>query len=359
MKMDIEILDALDEKKQAEWNEFYDSVIHQHPRQSPRFANVDERNFRGVRYAIGRIDGRIVACGAFVLSAHPYLRNVIREARCMCGPLCDDPELMFSFINQLRRHPKFKSVGQICISPYWLEDDARVLNTTAKSAGWKNYEQRGEYRKTGVIDLTLDHDQLLARFSKSAKKNYQKAIKMGVESRNITTIDGANRLYEIMELTLGSRNVSFYKREYYMDLFESILKEGIHGVLIGSYIGDELLGGCMNFRSSVAGHLRILVMDTARINAHGNLRLSPFILMNCFMWAQKHGCTRFDLEGYDDPENSPKTLKNVHAYKSKVAPKPMLRFADHKKINNTMVHVSGNMKQIAKSNLRSLRQKLT
>ena len=182
---------------------------------------------------------------------------------------------------------------------------------------------------------------------------------MKVESRNITTIDGANRLYEIMELTLGSRNVSFYKREYYMDLFESILKEGIHGVLMGSYIGDELLGGCMNFRSSVAGHLRILVMDTTRINAHGNLRLSPFILMNSFMWAQKQGCTRFDLEGYDDPEKSPKTLKNVHEYKSKVAPKPAVRFADHKKINNTMIHISGNMKQIAKSNLRSIRQRLT
>ena len=356
--MDIQIVDALDEEKRTEWNEFYDSVIYQHPRQSPIYSHVDERHYQAVRYAIGRINGQIVACGAFALSAHPYLKGVVREARCMCGPLCNDAELMFAFISQLSQHPKFRYVGQICISPYWLEDEARILNATAGREGWKDYEQRGEYRKTGVIDLTLSHDELLAHCSASARKHYRKAIKMKVESRNITTTEGANRLYEIMEFALGGRNISLYSHKYYMDLFESVLKGGSHGVLMGSYIGDEMLGGCMNFRSSIAGIGRILVMDTPRINAHGNLRLSPFILMNSFMWAQKHGCTRFDLEGYEDPEKSPKTLKNVHEYKSKMAPKPVVRFAEHKKINNTVIHVSGNMKQIAKSNLRVLRRKL-
>ena len=75
------------------------------------------------------------------------------------------------------------------------------------------------------------------------------------------------------------------------------------------------------------------------------------------MWAQERGCIRFDLEGYDDPENSPKSLKNVNEYKSKVSPKAVVRFADHKRVNNRAIHLTGNLKQITKSNLRMLRRK--
>ena len=357
-QMDIEVADELDERLQAQWNEFYESLTHQHPRQSLPFIDVDKRFFHGIRYAIGRVDGRIVACAAFILWRHPYLKSMISEARCMCGPLCDDPELMLRFSRDLLKHPSFKSIGQVSISPYWVEEEARTLTALANTDGWTNYEKRDEYRKTGIIDLTLTHDELLARFSKSARRYYRKSTEhMKVESRPITSEKEANRFYEIMELTLGGRNITFYKHEYYMDLFKSVLRNGQYGTIIGAYIGDDMLGGTLIFRSSVAGIGRILVMDTPLIKKHGKVRLSPFLLMSSFMWAQERGCIRFDLEGYDDPENSPKSLKNVNEYKSKVSPKAVVRFADHKRVNNRAIHLTGNLKQITKSNLRMLRRK--
>ena len=356
MQMDIEVHAELDEALATEWDEFYNSVTHPHPRQSLPFTRLDQRHHAGICYAIGRIDGRIVSCGAFLLWRHRYFKSSYRAAHCMCGPLGDDPELILDFMEQLRGHSPFTSVGELCISPYWIEDEARSLTEMVGERGWRNYEQRGKYRKTGVIDLTLDHDQLLARYSKSARRFYRRAVEiMGVQSRRISARGDAERFYEIMEANLGSRNISFMGREYFLDLFESVLKEGRLGTLLGSYLEGELIGGTMNFRSPIAGIGRYLVMDGELIKRHRNLRLSPLLLMNSFLWSRESGCIRFDLEGYDDPENSPKSLQKVNEYKSKVAPRAVVRFADHKKINRPLIHLTGNTRQVVKSTMRGLR----
>jgi hypothetical protein len=357
--MRIECHAELTGAQAAEWRAFLATARHAHPRQDPHFAAVERAEGHAVLHVLARAgSGAICAVGLFSLQRHPILPGAWAVARCLSGPVCDDAEAMVSFLDRVACLPGFSRTGRLSVTPFWTGTAAEELAARLAGQGWRTTEG-SPFRSTGWVDLTRPAGDILAGFSKSARRELRRAERQGVESRPITDEGGGRRFLDSLNRLRRERRIGTLSEAGFMAAFRGIHAAGDLGVVIGAFHAGELIGGLQLYRSRDVAHGRQFTTEPARLRALANLRIAPLLWFEGMRWAQARGCRTLDVEGWraDAADDDPKY--NIYKYKSEFSPTPVRRIAERSRSVNRMVDVSGNLLGDLRTFARGIKSRLT
>lgn len=354
--MQVECYENLSEELAAEWAAFLAQANHQHPRQDIRFADSERAEGGQVLFAMGRENGAMRAVGLFKLNRHRLIPNCYSEALCLSGPVCDDPKHLIHFLDGVAQHPILKRTGQIKVTPYWMADEAETLHSAFHEQGWV-IDDPETYRQTGWVDITPSPDDILAKFSKSARREVRRAGRQDIylsiiqqESAALEFLDSLNRLRT-------SRKLPPIGKAGFEASFKAIYKTADTGVILGAYHKNTFISGLLLYRSRDVAHGRHFTTEPKVLRELGNLRIAPFLWLEGMKWARAHGCAALDVEGYRAAESIDNKMTNIYKYKSEFGPRPLIRLAEHKKRTNVFLDLTGNGKVMLKSYLKGMSQK--
>ena len=327
--MKIECHADLTDEQLHEWRGFLAVARHQHPRQDPRFAEVERATGRTVIYAMGREDGRLVAVGMFALQPGRIARNRYSDAFALSGPVCDDAAQLVAFVEAVGSDPAFAKVDTLKVTPYWLGEEAEELDRQFASAGFVRSDPE-QFRDTGLIDLTPTEDELRDSFSKSARRKVRLIEKSEVEVRQLTTLAEAGVFFDrLNKLVIERHNLTPVSRNEYEAGFNNVYNNPEAGVIFGAFHGGTFLGGLLLYRSNITAHARRYVADPGAAAEVNNLRVAPALWLEGMFWAKRQGCTAFDVEGFLPVEDKSHPNFNVFEYKREFKPTYSKRVAEH------------------------------
>lgn len=347
--MEIEVHNELTGGILAEWRGFLREARHQHPRQDPRFAVVEQVNGNIPLYVLGRQNGRVCAIGIFSLRPSSLLPGRYASATALSGPVCDDTRTMISFLSALSKNPAFTKVGALSITPYWLGDEAVELSSALVEAGWRVSEAE-VFRHTGVIDLTLPEEKLRASFSRSARRKIKAVEREDITIREIHDPDEAHIFFDRLDRFILSRHsLTPIDRPERQAIFGNICQDPEMGVLLGAFQHGDFLGGFLIYRSNRTAHAARYVADLD----NAKLRVASSLWFAGMLWAKRQGCTVMDVEGYKDVSDMNHPKFNIYEYKRQFHPRHIQRIAEHMLPLNRFVHAveqgPQRVRQIAKS----------
>lgn len=350
----VESHSTLKPADKTEWQAFLAAAQHQHPRQDPRFGPVEQADGRTVVYVTGRDSaGALRAVGLFSLKRYPLVPGLFIYASCLSGPVCDDAEMLVSFLESARNLPAFRRVGRLRATPFWTDENADTLGQVFTAHGWV-IDEAEPVRQTGWVDLTPPPDDILAAFSKSARRELRRAQRQEIIVRPLTEIsDAAEFLASLNRLRMG-RGLSAIAKPGFMAGFQSIHKAGDTGIILGAFHDGRLVSGLQLYRSKSVAHGRHFTLEPALLHALSNLRISPLIWYEAMLWARQKGCTSLDVEGWRASIQETDYGYGIHKYKGEFAPVPVRRIAEHGKTANRLADTVANAGRHLRKPLRAI-----
>lgn len=355
--MDIECYDDLTGEQIQEWREFVAGCQHQHPRQDPRFADVERALGGTVVFVVARRQGQICAVGLFSLYRSKLVVGRYSVALALSGPICDDAETLAEFVVAVSDHPRFAKVDAIKVTPYWLDDEADLLHQQFTGAGLAITDPT-PHRDTGLIDLNRSVEELRSSFSRSARRNLRNIEASDVEIRHETSPDEIGVFFDCLNaLVIKPNNLTPVTRPEYEAGFRNVYNDPEAGALFTAYYKDTFLGGFLLYRSQITAYARRFVADPAAASLIGNQRIAPLLWLRGMKWAIEQGCTNLDVEGYlPDIDRSHPDFA-VLEYKTYFRPHHVRRVAEHTLINHRLFHqanvVPSQLKRVARRGVRA------
>lgn len=340
--MKLEVFKNLDPTTKKEWDMFLLNSKNQHPRQFLVFAETEVALGNDPCFVIGKEKERICAVALVSRVPHRFLKGKFSQARILSGPVCDDIRQLSEFLSCLRNECFFDNVGRINVSPYWLASDAEKAQKILAEIGFESAENTS-LRKTGLVDLNRPDQDILASFSKSARREVRRAERMNV------TVTAASRKEEyvaflkILNQMRKLRNLSILEENMMGFSFDHFYKYGNHGVVLCAWHDGILLAGLQMYRSKNMAHGRHFAGDNDKLKDLKNLRISPLLWFEGMKWAKGKGCSQLDLEGYH--ANIPKSDSHyfIYKYKGEFSPQEVSRVAEHYNVINPIYDFPGDI----------------
>jgi len=340
----VEARSSLSLTERTEWQGFLATAARQHPRQDPRFAQAEQADGRSVLHVLGRdTAGRLVAVGLVSLLSQPFWPGAYSEAQYLSGPVCDDAATCAAFLEGMLQLPDLARVGRVKITPFWVGDEAATLARALSAAGWRPSEAE-LFRRTGWVDLTPGSDEILARFSKSARRELRRAERQGVVLHPVTNGVGAHEFLDSLNRLRRDRGLSPIAAPGFLAAFDGMYCAGDLGVILAARYEGTFVAGLQLYRGAHVAHGRQFTTEPARLRPLGNLRIAPLLWFEGMKWARDHGCRALDVEGWREAVEADDPKYNLYKYKSEFAPMPVRRLGEHSRTVNSLVDVSGNLK---------------
>ena len=153
-------------------------------------------------------------------------------------------------------------------------------------------EQTFQPRRTVIISLNADEEELLAAMKQKTRYNIRLAAKKGVVVRPTDDIRG---FYEMMQTTGNRDGFAVHSLEYYQKAFDIFAPSG-KCVLLAAYHEDTPLAYLMLFLSGT----RSWYFYGASDNNQRNLMPTYLLQWEAMRWAKAHGAAEYDLWGIPD-----------------------------------------------------------
>lgn len=351
--MKIECLFDLTFQQAGEWRRFLATARHQHPRQNLHFADVERALGHVPLFVLGYVANELRAVALFSLRRFRLIPGNYTEALALSGPICDDPTMFRAFLDGLAVEPAFARTGTIRITPYWLDADVDTLKVHLAGSRWR-LSDPAPFRETGLIDLDKSSEEILASFSKSARREVRRAKRQGVEIRPIETLKEARVFFDSLNRLGVLRRLPRIVPEEYETAFPSIYSDPSIGTILGAYVDGTFLSGLLLYRSRDVAHGRRFTTEPEALRALSNLRIAPLLWWSAMIWAKERGCRHLDVEGYREGIEKTNRLYNVNKYKGEFNPRPVRRFGEHTLVSNRLLHVLGAKRSRAKAKLKRL-----
>lgn len=153
-------------------------------------------------------------------------------------------------------------------------------------------EQTFQPRRTVLISLKSDEEELLAAMKQKTRYNIRLAAKKGVVVRPTEDVRG---FHEMMQTTGNRDNFAVHSLEYYQKVFDIFAPSG-KCVLLAAYQEETPLAYLMLFLSGT----RSWYFYGASDNNQRNLMPTYLLQWEAMRWAKVQGATEYDLWGIPD-----------------------------------------------------------
>ncbi len=166
----------------------------------------------------------------------------------------------------------------------------------APARGFRVSPQTIQPRRTLVVDLSGDEEQVLGRMKQKTRYNIRLAAKKGVVVHPSTDLD---TFYRLMMVT-GERNMfGVHSREYYQRAYELFYPRGECIILAAEYQGEPL-----SALIAFARGRRAWYFYGASGNVHRERMPTYLLQWEAMQWARARGCLSYDLWGVPDFDES-------------------------------------------------------
>jgi hypothetical protein len=264
---------------------FLDGQTTSHPFQFPQWADP------GTRFAILRHADRILwfaNCGTqFPLGTRLAGFRALTLNR---GPVCDDPVVWQSGLNELVDRMRQERLVYIEAAPDRLQDP--VPGSAPQFAtDWKPLSATG--RVSLRLDLTRTPDELLAQFRKNTRYEVHRAERANL---TVTSATGAGDIDEFLKLYLhlaGRKRFVADSPEHVRGILRWIVAEPSRGALLLARDGASAAGGAAIVR---AGQRCWYVWGASDKREH--FSAGHTLQWHALLWAKSQGCTEYDFGGY-------------------------------------------------------------
>jgi len=204
------------------------------------------------------------------------------------GPLGSDLEQLWPLVDTVCRENRAVFVK---VEPDAWEGEFSGTDQLQK-AGFRPSAHALQPRRTIVLDLRGDDDEILARMKQKTRYNIRLAAKKEVTVEASDDLDTFGKLIEVT----GERDAfGVHTQDYYRRAYELFHPSGKCQLFLASYQGQPL-AGLMAFASGE----RAWYLYGASNNQERNRMPTYLIQWEAIRWAKEHGCTSYDLWGVPD-----------------------------------------------------------
>jgi len=163
--------------------------------------------------------------------------------------------------------------------------------------GFSESPQRIQPPNTVMLDITGEDDAIQARMNTGTRRNIRKAYKNDIHYYEASPAD-LNKFTKMMDIT-GERNeFGVHESAYYKLMYELFVPE--HAALIlADHEGDTLAANLIVSVGDTA-----IYLEGASSNEKRKLMASYGVQWEAIKWAQKRGCTLYDMWGIPDEDEA-------------------------------------------------------
>ena len=178
-----------------------------------------------------------------------------------------------------------------------VEDDPAVADRL-RALGFRPSPHTVQPRRTLLVDLDAEPDELLARMKQKTRYNVRLAGRRGITVRPGDDTDLA-AFYRLMEATAERDRFGIHSRAYYDATYRLFVPSGRGCLLLAEYEGQLL-----------AGLVALAFGDTAIYMAGASSdeerqRMPTYLLQwSSMLWARDQGCRTYDLWGVPDEDEA-------------------------------------------------------
>ncbi|MBN1400416.1 MAG: peptidoglycan bridge formation glycyltransferase FemA/FemB family protein [Anaerolineae bacterium] len=293
----------------ASWDAFVARDPHGHLLQTWAWGDLKASfGWRPVRLVVER-DGQEVA-GAQVLYRPfgPFTLGYVPKGPVLAS---DDPQDLDPLWAAIHRRSRRMRAVALKVEPEWRDEDAQA-HARLQAAGFHPNSQTIQPRRTIIVDLSADEEEILTRMKSKWRYNVGLSIRKGVE---VHTADLAEieRFFAIMQIT-GERDAfAIHSLDYYRQAWELFAPSDRVRLLIATHEGQPLAGLMVYAFNGAAWY-----MYGASSRAHRNVMPNHQLQWRAMQWAKSVGCSQYDLWGITDtdPDGPSAELSGVERFKA-------------------------------------------
>lgn len=213
------------------------------------------------------------------------------------GPLVDysDGSSFRSLLDAIR--PLSRKERALCLKIEPDMEDDPALTEQLQAFGFRSSPQEVQPRRTILVDLTPDPEELLRRMKQKTRYNIRLAARKGVTVRAGSEADLAP-FYELMETTAQRDGFGIHTRAYYEAAHQLFVPAGQGRLLLAEYEG-QLLAGLVVLG---VGGGTACYMYGASSDEHRNLMPTYALQWEAMLWAKEQGHLAYDLWGVPDKD---------------------------------------------------------
>ena len=278
----------------AMWDAFVHTAPGGHVLQTTAWAQLKEHFGWQAGYALVEDAGRIRA-GAQVLF-RPLPLGLGCVAYVPKGPLLNwaDDALLDTLLDALHRLCRQQRAIFLKVEPD--EEDNPALAQRLQGWGFRPSPQTIQPRRTILVDLTQEPEDILARMKSKTRYNVRLAKRKGVTVREGTEHD-LGPFYDLMVTTAERDRFGVHSRAYYEAVYQLFVPQGIGRLLLAEY-DDDLIAGVMAFACGD----KAWYMYGASSDTHRNRMPNYLLQWEAMQWARAQGCRTYDLWGVPDED---------------------------------------------------------
>ena len=208
------------------------------------------------------------------------------------GPLGTQWQELWPQVDALCRqhHAIFLQVEPDLFEP--LPNEVRTLWL----AGFTSEEHTIQPRRTIIVDLTQDEDQLLAAMKQKTRYNIRLAERHGVQVLTSADLEG---FYRMMQTTAQRDGFALHSADYYRRAFSIFEPQG-RAVLLEAVLNQKPLAYLMAFLQ----HERAWYFYGASDDEMRNLMPTYLLQWEAMRWAKANGAKTYDLWGIPDEDEA-------------------------------------------------------
>jgi peptidoglycan pentaglycine glycine transferase (the first glycine) len=303
-----------------QWNEFLLSQPSGHLLQSYEWSEL--HCYLGAQcYRLGALEhGRMIGAMLLSVATVPLSRQRLKWLYCARGPAVEEPgsPALPMLIDAAHKLAHREKAVILRIEPNIAEgtpgDTCRIEDwvNAYHALGFQTNSTSVHGRRSWVLDLRPDPEDLLAHFRKAWRRNIHLAERMEVRVREASNEADFDAYYDLLKLSSKRENFFIHDREYHKEILKQFRQEGNAVVYLAEHEGEP-----------VASKMLIRFGDwcwdmfagTSDADHKGHLAKSHILQYHSFLWAKGHGCTYFDFRTIPDVLEPGEEMWRVYHYK--------------------------------------------
>ena len=294
--------------QESAWDAFVAAHPDGHLLQSWAWGELKGRfGWRPLRLAVSE-GGRLVATAQVLLRRLPY--------RCLAyvprGPVFDrgSEEVGRLLLQSLRRLARRSGAIALKVEPPWLDSPEAAAWWLRQ--GFRPSAQTVQPRRTIVIDLGPEEEEILGQMKSKWRYNVRLAGRKGVSVRQGTVEDLA-AFYALMRETGERDGFAVHTPDYYRAALELFAEQGRAALFLAEH-GGQVLAGLVAF----AFGAQAIYMYGASGERERQRMPNHLLQWEAMRWARARGCQVYDLWGIPDvdPTSPSAALAGVERFKA-------------------------------------------
>lgn len=313
--MSITVLEITD---RDQWDDFLTSQPRGHLLQSYEWGELN-KYLGGRVYRRGVLEnGHMVGAMQFTVSPVPLPMPVpglrFNWLYCSRGPTVESPNspALAALIENVQAIAQQEHAVVLRLEPNIADDDPYLEDWIAAYArlSFQTNPTAVHGRRSWVLDIHPDSEQLLANFKTTWRQNVRIAERKGVIIREAKGEADFDAYYDLLKITSERDDFFIHSKDYHKEILREFASKGDAILYLAEHEGE-----------AIAAKMLIRFGDWcwdmfgASSNNKRNLKPTYLLQYRCIQWAKSKGCSYFDFRTIPEVLEPGEEMWGVYEYK--------------------------------------------